>query len=556
MPRRTAAEQRKVDRKVAKTAEEAAECKRLKDAHDDFKNSDAAPGPHRDKKLKKLYDDWYDYYVATGNGKRQIKREAQNSLSNNLHKKLEAARADDTLRETTKKQKVDELAAQAAAAKAKTHAAEESARNDAKRQKVIDLREDARAVAADASLKPSTRKRKLSALAKQVAAAEEDTHAAQQRRQRLAAYATHQELADELAVLLDDEDADEDDVADLTARVQAAEEDTPAARSRRQRLAAYAAHKALADELAVLLDDEDADEDDVADLTARVQAAWLKTGAGYSAARRLADLEAEIRASAATGKVPPGKILERARAIARAVVDYSLQEIRAGRRVSIGNARFGRILEEAKRVPRREGFAVKGPRGGTLPWSRFSLKLFPRVAETVVGNVAEKYAHNMLANHEAVTLDDFAYDNFGSGGVHHDEELGDTGLYVLSLEPRATDTTRPSRYILGREVEFSDEFEAELAAGRSPAGMPTSARKDDLDVYMQDFSATGSPVYRVYTRGTWAVFTYKKKPDSPFNGLQKFKWGSSAVARAKAQAKIDEKSVKGNYVVVGSDSWV
>ena len=30
----------------------------------------------------------------------------------------------------------------------------------------------------------------------------------------------------------------------------------------------------------------------------------------------------------------------------------------------------------------------------------------------------------------------------------------------------------------------------------------------------------------------------KKKPDSPFNGLQKFKWGSSAVARAKAQAKI------------------
>ncbi|KAH8053221.1 hypothetical protein JL721_10732 [Aureococcus anophagefferens] len=51
----------------------------------------------------------------------------------------------------------------------------------------------------------------------------------------------------------------------------------------------------------------------------------------------------------------------------------------------------------------------------------------------------------MLANHEAVTLDDFAYDNFGSGGVHHDEELGDTGLYVLSLEPRATDTTRPSR---------------------------------------------------------------------------------------------------------------
>ncbi|KAH8053219.1 cGMP-dependent protein kinase [Aureococcus anophagefferens] len=164
MPRRTAAEQRKVDRKVAKTAEEAAECKRLKDAHDDFKNSDAAPGPHRDKKLKKLYDDWYDYYAATGNGKRQIKREAQNSLSNNLHKKLEAARADDTLRETTKKQKVDELAAQAAAAKAKTHAAEESARNDAKRQKVIDLREDA-TVAADASLKPPTQKRKLSALA-------------------------------------------------------------------------------------------------------------------------------------------------------------------------------------------------------------------------------------------------------------------------------------------------------------------------------------------------------------------------------------------------------
>ena len=494
-----------MDRKVAKRAEEAAECKRLKDAHDDFKNSNAAPGPHRDKKLKKLYDDWYDYYAATDNGKRLIKRAEKKSLSDDLHKKLEAACADDTLRATTKKRKVDELAAQAAAAKEKTHAAEENARNVAKRQKVIDLREDARAVAADASLKPSTRLRKAAQLEKQAAAAEEDTHAAQQRRQRLAA---------------------------------------------------YAAHKALADELAVLLDDEDADEDDVADLTARVQAAWLKTGAGYSAARRLADLEAEIRASAATGKVPPGEILERGRAIARAVVDYSLQEIARGRRVSIGNARFGRIIAEAKRVPRREGFAVKGPRGGALPWSRFSLKLFPRVAETVVGNVAEKYAHNMLANHKAVTLDDLAYDNFGSGGVHHDEALGDTGLYVLSLEPRATDTTRPSRYILGRDVEFSDEFEAELAAGRSPAGMPTSARKDDLDVYMQDFSATGSPVYRVYTRGTWAVFTYKKKPDSPFNGLQKFKWGSSAVARAKAQAKIDEKSVKGNYVVVGSDSWV
>ncbi|KAH8092767.1 cGMP-dependent protein kinase [Aureococcus anophagefferens] len=222
MPQRTAREQRKVDRKVAKRAEEAAECETRKKRYDDFKNSDAAPGPHRDKKLKKLHDDWYDYYAATDNGKRQIKREEQNSLSNNLYKKLEAARADDTLRPTTKKQKVDELAARAAAAKAKTHAAEENARNDAKRQKVIDLREDARAVAADASLVPSTPKRKLSALAKQVAAAEEDTHEAQMGRQRRAAYATYQELADELAVLLDDEDADDAAVEDLAERVECA----------------------------------------------------------------------------------------------------------------------------------------------------------------------------------------------------------------------------------------------------------------------------------------------------------------------------------------------
>ncbi|KAH8075598.1 cGMP-dependent protein kinase [Aureococcus anophagefferens] len=629
MPKRTAAEQRYAERKVAKRAEEAAECKRLKDAHDDFKNSDAAPGPHRDKKLKKLYDDWYVYYAATDNGKQQIKREAQNSLSNNLHKKLEAARADDTLRETTKKQKVDELAAQAAAAKAKTHAATEKVRNDAKRQKVIDLREDARAVAADASLAPWKRRDEAARLEKQAVAAEEDTHAAEQRRwkeaktartlqeleesledelcgdadpdhvflletaingqeelmakrerwqdqrderrrvecavellkdertkmmacdddyddpdpenvlaydqgiaaleeflkpsarpaaaqrereRRRAATAKHKALADELEVLLDDEDADEDDVADLTARVQAAEEDTPAARSRRQRLAAYAAHKALADELA---------------------AAWRKTGAGYYAARALADLEAEIRASAGTQK-----------------------EIRAGRRVYIGNARYAQMLKEAKRVPRRRYFAVKGPRGGALPWDRFFFKSFDRIAETVVGNVAEKYAMNLLANHEDVELDDFAFDNLGSGGVHHDEALGDTGLYVFSLEPRATDTTRPSRYILGREVKFSAEFEAELKGKQSPTGMPTSARKGDLDVYMQDFSAEGSPVYRVYTRGTWTVFTYKRKPDSPYAGLQKRKWGSSAVARAKAQAKIDEKSVKGNYVVVGSDSWV
>ncbi|KAH8076655.1 cGMP-dependent protein kinase [Aureococcus anophagefferens] len=704
MPQRSAAEQRKVDRKVAKRAEEAAECKRLKDEHDDFKNSDAAPGPHRDKKLKKLYDDWYDYYAATDNGKRQIKREEQNSLSNNLHKKLEAARGDDTLRPTTKKQKVDDLVAQAAAAKEKTHAAEQKTRDDAKRQKVIDLRADACAVAADASLAPWKRRDEAARLEKQAVAAEEDTPAAQKRRwteartartlleleeyledelcgdadpdhvflletaingqeelmakrerwqdqrderrrvecavellkdertkimagdemigdrtdpwhvasydqgiaaleeflkpsarpaaaqrereRRRAATATHKALADELAVLLDDEDADEDDVADLTARVQAAEEDTPAAQQRRWRRAATATHKALADELAaaeedtpaaqqrrwrraatathkaladelaVLLDDEDADEDDVADLTARVQAAWLKTGAGYYAARALADLEAEIRASAGTQKVPPGEILESARAIARAVVDYCLQEIRAGRRVYIGNARYAQMLKEAKCVPRRKCSAVKGPRGGALPWDRFFFKSFDRIAETVVGNVAEKYAMNLLANHEDVELDDFAYDRFGSGGVHHDEALGDTGLYVLSLEPRATDTTRPSRYILGREVKFSAEFEAELKGKQSPAGMPTSARKGDLDVYMQDFSAEGSPVYRVYTRGTWTVFTYKRKPDSPFNGPQKFKWGSSAVARAKAQAKIDEKSVKGNYVVVGSDSWV
>lgn len=163
----------------------------------------------------------------------------------------------------------------------------------------------------------------------------------------------------------------------------------------------------------------------------------------------------------------------------------------------------------------------------------------------------------MLANHKDVELDDFAFDHCGAGGVHHDEALGDTGLYVLSLEPRATDTTRPSRYILGRDVEFSAKFEAELKAKQSPAGMPTSARKGDIDVYMQDFSATGSPVYRVYTRGTWTVFTYKRKSDSPYvAGFHKFKWGSSAVARAKAQEKIDEKSVKGDYVVVGSDSWV
>ncbi|KAH8078752.1 cGMP-dependent protein kinase [Aureococcus anophagefferens] len=149
---------------------------------------------------------------------------------------------------------------------------------------------------------------------------------------------------------LDDEDADEDDVADSRRASRPRRRTRP--RRCRQRLAAYAAHKALADELAVLLDDEDADEDDVADLTARV---------------------------------PPGKILS-ARAIARAVVDYSLQEIRAGRRVSIGNARFGRILEEAS-VPRREGFAVKARRHAAL--EPLSLKLFPRVAETVVGNVAE-----------------------------------------------------------------------------------------------------------------------------------------------------------------------
>ena len=236
MPQRAAAEQRRLDRKAAKREEENLECETRKKRYDDFKNSDAAPGPHRDKKLKKLYDDWYDYYAATTNGKRQIKREEQNSLSNNLHKKLEAARADDTLRPTTKKQKVDALAAQAAAAKAKTQAAIKKARNDAKRQKVIDLREDARAVAADESLAPSTKKQKLSALAKQVAAAEEDTHEAQRR----AAYATYQELADELAVLLDDEDADDAAVEDLAERVECA---------------------------------------------------WLKTGAGARAARRLAGLE-------------------------------------------------------------------------------------------------------------------------------------------------------------------------------------------------------------------------------------------------------------------------
>ena len=623
MPQRTAAEQRKLDRKAAKREEENLECETRKKRYDDFKNSDAAPGPHRDKKLKKLHDDWYDYYAATTNGKRQIKREEQNSLSNNLHKKLEAARADDTLRPTTKKQKVDDLAAQAAAAKEKTHAAEQKTRDDAKRQKVIDLRADARAVAADASLAPWKRRDEAARLEKQAVAAEEDTPAAQKRRWTEAK--TARTLL-ELEEYLEDElcgDADPDhvflletaingqeelmakrerwqDQRDERRRVECAVEllkdertkimagdemigdrtdpwhvasydqgiaaleeflkpsARPAAaqRERERRRAATATHKALADELAVLLDDEDADEDDVADLTARVQAAWLKTGAGYYAARALADLEAEIRASAGTQKVPPGEILERARAIARAVVDYCLQEIRAGRRVYIGNARYAQMLKEAKCVPRRKCFAVKGPRGGALPWDRFFFKSFDRIAETVVGNVAEKYAMNLLANHEDVELDDFAYDRFGSGGVHHDEALGDTGLYVLSLEPRATDTTRPSRYILGREVKFSAEFEAELKGKQSPAGMPTSARKGDLDVYMQDFSAEGSPVYRVYTRGTWTVFTYKRKPDSPFNGLQKFKWGSSAVARAKAQAKIDEKSVKGNYVVVGSDSWV
>ena len=561
-----------MDRKVAKRAEEAAECKRLKDEHDDFKNSDAAPGPHRDKKLKKLYDDWYDYYAATDNGKRQIKREAQNSLSNNLHKKLEAARADDTLRPTTKKQKVDDLAAQAAAAKEKTHAAEENTRNDAKRQKVIDLRADARAVAADASLAPWKRRDEAARLEKRTVAAEEDTHAAQQLRWMEAKSArTLQDLEESL----EDElcgDADPDPVFLLETAINGQEELMANHErwqdQRDERRRVECAVELLKDERTKIMagDEMIGDRTDpwhvasydqgIAALEEFLKPSARLAAAGRYAARRAADLEAEIRASAGTQKVPPGEILERARAIARAVVDYSLQEIARGRRVSIGNARFARIVEEAKSVPRREGFAVKGPRGGALPWSRFSLKLFPRVAETVVGNVAEKYAHNMLANHKAVTLDDLAYDNFGSGGVHHDEALGDTGLYVLSLEPRATDTTRPSRYILGRDVEFSDEFEAELAAGRSPAGMPTSARKDDLDVYMQDFSATGSPVYRVYTRGTWAVFTYKKKPDSPFNGLQKFKWGSSAVARAKAQAKIDEKSVKGNYVVVGSDSWV
>ncbi|KAH8045703.1 cGMP-dependent protein kinase [Aureococcus anophagefferens] len=598
MPQRSAAEQRKVDRKVAKRAEEAAECKRLKDEHDDFKNSDAAPGPHRDKKLKKLYDDWYDYYAATDNGKRQIKREEQNSLSNNLHKKLEAARADDTLRPTTKKQKVDDLVAQAAAAKEKTHAAEQKTRDDAKRQKVIDLRADACAVAADASLAPWKRRDEAARLEKQAVAAEEDTPAAQKRRWTEAR--TARTLL-ELEEYLEDElcgDADPDhvflletaingqeelmakrerwqDQRDERRRVECAVEllkdertkimagdemigdrtdpwhvasydqgiaaleeflkpsARPAAaqRERERRRAATATHKALADELAVLLDDEDADEDDVADLTARVQAAWLKTGAGYYAARALADLEAEIRASAGTQK-----------------------EIRAGRRVYIGNARYAQMLKEAKCVPRRKCFAVKGPRGRALPWDRFFFKSFDRIAETVVGNVAEKYAMNLLANHEDVELDDFVRPPARRRPPRRG--AGRPGLYVLSLEPRATDTTRPSRYILGREVKFSAEFEAELKGKQSPAGMPTSARKGDLDVYMQDFSAEGSPVYRVYTRGTWTVFTYKRKPDSPFNGLQKFKWGSSAVARAKAQAKIDEKYVKGNYVVVGSDSWV
>ncbi|KAH8054425.1 cGMP-dependent protein kinase [Aureococcus anophagefferens] len=482
MPQRSAAEQRKVDR----------------------------------KKLKKLYDDWYDYYAATDNGKRQIKREEQNSLSNNLHKKLEARRGD-ALRPATKKQKVGDLVAQAAAAKEKTHAAEQKTRDDAKRQKVIDLSASVRSPPGEFGAVEARGR-----LEKQAVAAEEDTPAAQKRRWTEARTArTLLELeeyledelcgggpdhvflrfADELAVLHGGGRAG--GVADLTARVQAAEEDTPAAQQRRWRRAATATHKALADELAVLLDDEDADEDDVADLTARVRPRGSRPARGTTP-RALGGPRGGDPRLRRDAEGAAGEILE---ARASAVVDYCLQEIRAGRRVYIGNARYAQMLKEAKCVPRRKCFAVKGPRGGAPPWDRFFFKSFDRIAETVVGNVAEKYAMNLLANHE--------------------DALGDTGLYVLSLEPRATDTTRPSRYILGREVKFSAEFEAELKEAVA-AGMPASARKGDLGVYMQDFSAEGP----------------------------KFKWGSSAVARAKAQAKIDEKSVKGNYVVVGSDSWV
>ena len=124
---------------------------------------------------------------------------------------------------------------------------------------------------------------------------------------------------------------------------------------------------------------------------------------------------------------------------------------------------------------------------------------------------------------------------------HHHHQL------TLLLCGREERSSTPRAKLGARGVEGGEEHRPR-ARIRGAEGRPRRLHAG--------LSATGSPVYRVYTRGTWAVFTYKKKPDSPFNGLQKFKWGSSAVARAKAQAKIDEKSVKGNYVVVGSDSWV
>ncbi|KAH8091972.1 cGMP-dependent protein kinase [Aureococcus anophagefferens] len=522
MPQRSAAEQRKVDRKVAKRAEEAAECKRLKDEHDDFKNSDAAPGPHRDKKLKKLYDDWYDYYAATDNGKRQIKREEQNSLSNNLHKKLEARRPRSGRRRRSRSARRGARLEQAVAAEEDTPAAQKRRWTEARTARtLLELEEYLEDELCGGG--PDHVFLLETAINGQEELMAKRERWQDQRDERRRVECAVELLKDERTKIMagDEMIGDRTDpwhVASYDQGIAALEEflkpsARPAAaqRERERRRAATATHKALADELAVLLGSEGG-RGGVADLTARVQAAWLKTGAGYYAARALADLEAEIRASAGAQK-----------------------EIRAGRRVYIGNARYAQMLKEAKCVPRRK-CRGQGPARRALPWDRFFFKSFDRIAETVVGNVAEKYAMNLLANHEDVELDDFAYDRFGSGGVHHDEALGDTGLYVLSLEPRATDTTRPSRYILGREVKFSAEFEAELKEA--------------------DFSAEGSPVYRVYTRGTWTVFTYKRKPDSPFNGLQKFKWGSSAVARAKAQAKIDEKSVKGNYVVVGSDSWV
>ncbi|KAH8068223.1 hypothetical protein JL721_6797 [Aureococcus anophagefferens] len=359
--------------------------------------------------------------------------------------------------------------------------------------------------------------------------AESKTPRARHRRSRQA----RRDAADEALGALNEAIGDDVDnahtakYAELTIAWMQAEEKTYEAGSRRRytRLNDAAKDAARALDAAIAAGDVDVDE-----LVDALREAVAATPAAQKRRRREEAYVAEVKAAAATARVPPEALLTDIDDGTDQTYQFAAAKADEGNLVYIGACEFLRQDIEPKAA------AAKLELGDDYEYATVYVHNV-----TTVANCVEANSHGKLFRSHPASC---AFSCVGAGGLCCVDVR--VCVYVIWRPRRPEDAARDVPVAaLGDDRPLSKAARADLAAATSPRPMPTRRREGDIDAALAKVGASG-PTYFVKVRGPWCERCWNAggRPDGPLNRRIRRLWPSPADARAEAERLIATKTAE------------